>query len=198
MQKGQGYVAPEAWWAAGMNAWHSGVDGIYTFNLFPTKPNIRYLHLGSPESLKGLDKLYAIDPIEPKNLWGFNRAGLVIPDRLPIVLGPSGRRTVILPVGEDIVANAPKYKSTHALLRLRFAGLVDGDQVVVRLNGQPPLIAKPGAPLTATAAMSWHEVPLNPDLVKAGDNRIAVELATKRPVDASVLLDRFELTVTYR
>ena len=198
MQKGQGYVVPEAWWAAAMNAWHAGVDGIYTFNLFPTEPNVRYSHLGSPNSLKGLDKLFAIDPIEPKNLWGFNRSGLVIPDRLPIILDPSGRHTVVLPVGEDIVANAPKDKSTQALLRLRFAGLVAGDYVVVRLNGQPPLIAKPTAGLTATATVSWHEVPLNPDLVKAGDNRIAVELATKRPVDTSILLDRLELTVKYR
>jgi hypothetical protein len=198
MQKGQGYVADEAWWAAAMNAWHAGVDGIYTFNLFPTKPDVRYSHLGSPENLKGLDKLYAIDPIEPKNLWGFNRSGLVIPDRLPIILGPSGRHTVLLPVGEDIVANAPKDKNTHALLRLRFAGLVDGDYVVVRLNGQPPLIAKPTAGLTTTATTSWHEVPLNPDLVKAGANRIAVELATKRPIDTSILIDRLELTVTYR
>ncbi len=198
MQKGQGYVAVEAWWAAAMNAWHAGVDGIYTFNLFPTEPNVRYQHLGSPETLKGLDKLYAIDPIEPKNLWGFNRSGLVIPDRLPITLGPSGSHTAILPVGEDIVANTPKGKNAHALLRLRFAGLVDGDHVVVRLNGQPPLIAKPTAALTATATTSWHEVPLAPDLVKAGTNRVVVELATKRPVDSSVLLDRLELTVTYR
>jgi hypothetical protein len=198
MQRGQGYVEPEAWWAAAMNAWHGGADGIYTFNLFPTEPNIRYSHLGSPETLKGLDKLYAIDPIEPKNLWGFNRSGLVIPDRLPIMPGPSGRCTATLPVGENIVANAPKDKSTHALLRLRFTGLVEGDHVVVRYSGQPPLIAKPTAKLTATAGTSWHEVPLNPDLVKAGNNRIAIELATKRPVDTSILLDRLELNVTYK
>ncbi len=198
MQAKQGYAELEAWWAAAMNAWHAGVDGIYTFNLFPTKPEIRYSHMGSPETLKGLDKLYAIDPIEPKNLWGFNRSGLVIPDRLPIVLGPSGRITAVLPVGEDIAANAPKNKTTHARLRLRIAGLIAGDQVVVRLNNQPPAIAKPTAPLTDKPAAAWFELAVDPGLIKAGDNRIGVDLAVKRPIDTSVLLDRLELTVTYQ
>jgi len=198
MQKAQGYVAHEAWWAAAMNIWHAGADGIYTFNLFPTEPDVRYSRMGSPETLRGLDKLYAIDPVEPKNLWGFNRSGLVIPDRLPMVLGPSGRVTAVLPVGEDVVDNAPEGKTPHALLRLRLAGLVVGDHVVVRLNGHAPLIAPPTAPLTATPATSWFEVALEPTLIKPGDNRICVDLATKRPVDLSVLLDRLELAVTYQ
>ena len=198
MQKGQGYADLEAWWAAAMNAWHAGVDGIYTFNLFPTQPEIRYAHMGSPETLKGLDKLYAIDPIEPKDFWGFNRSALVVPDRLPIVLGPTGSITALLPVGEDIVANAPEGKTTHARLRLRFAGLIAGDHVVVRVNGAPPVVPEPDATLTESAATSWFEIKLEPNLVRAGDNRISVEIATKRPVDASVILDRVELAVTYR
>ncbi len=197
MQKTQGYVALEAWWAAAMNIHHSGADGIYTFNLFPAEPDIRYSHMGSPETLKGLDKLYAVDPVEPKNLWGFNRSGLVIPDRLPMVFAPSGRIVALLPVGENLVDNAPEGKTTHALLRLRFAGLVDGDHVVVRLNGRAPLIAKPTVPLTDSPVASWFEIALDPTLVKAGDNRISIDLATRRPMDMSTLLDRLELAVTY-
>ena len=70
--------------------------------------------------------------------------------------------------------------------------------VVVRLIGQPPVVAKPTTPPTATVAVSWYEVGLDPDLIKAGENHIAVELATTRPVDSSVLLDRVELKVSYR
>ena len=198
MQKRQGYVEPEAWWAAAMNAWHAGVDGVYTFNLFPTEPNERFSKLGSPETLRGLDKLYAVDPIEPKNLWGFNRSALVIPNRLPIVLGPSGRVAADLPVGEDIVANAPAGRNAHARLSLRVAGLIDGDHVVVRLNGQPPVIAQARSVLTDKPVASWFDVPVDPVTIRAGDNRIGLAVASKRALDTSVLLDRLELHVGYR
>ncbi|MBT5610932.1 MAG: family 10 glycosylhydrolase [Lentisphaerae bacterium] len=197
MQKRQGYVEPEAWWAAATNAWHAGVDGIYTFNLFPTEPNERFSILGAPEELRGLNKLYAIDPIEPKNLWGFNRSALVIPDRLPLVFGPSGRITAILPVGEDIVANAPAGKAPEARLGLRTAGLVDGDSIVVRLNGLPPVIAEARTPLTDRSRASWFDVPVDPAAVRAGDNRIGLAVASKRALDTSALLDRLELHVDY-
>ena len=198
MQKRQGYTSPEAWWAAATNAWHSGVDGIYTFNLFPTAPEVRYSHIGSLETLRGLGKLYAIDPVEPKNLWGFNRSALAIPDRLPIVLSPSGRIAASLPVGEDIVANAPAGKTAHARLSLRIAGLVDGDHVVVRVDGHPPVIAQARSELTDKPVASWFDVSVDPAIVRAGDNRVGLAIASKRALDTSVLIDRLELHVDYR
>ena len=198
MQKAQGYTALEAWWAAAMNAHHAGVDGIYTFNLFPTKPDERYRRMGSVETLKGLDKLYAIDPIEPKNLWGFNRAALVVPDRLPIELAPTGSATAKLPVGEDIVANAPEGKTTHARLKLRVQNLAPNEQLIVRLNGHPLGCVPPTTPPTAKASTVWFELTVDPKLVRAGDNHIDVRLATTRALTESVPLDRVELAVDYK
>ncbi|MBT4818951.1 MAG: hypothetical protein HON70_24800, partial [Lentisphaerae bacterium] len=119
------------------------------------------------------------------------------PDRLPLVFGPSGRITAILPVGEDIVANAPAGKAPEARLGLRTAGLVDGDSIVVRLNGLPPVIAEARTPLTDRSRASWFDVPVDPAAVRAGDNRIGLAVASKRALDTSALLDRLELHVDY-
>lgn len=52
-----------------------------------------------------------------------------------------------------------------------------------------PVLGGPG--LTATATTSWHEVPLNPDLIKAGDSGHALMSALRRcNVDASVAIRR--------
>jgi hypothetical protein len=198
MQKGQGYTEPEAWWAAAMNAYNAGVDGIYVFNVFPAAPDERFNRLGSVETLKGLNKLYTIDPIEPRNLWGFNRAGLVLPDRLPIELAPTGAATAKLPVGEDIVANAPQGKAAAVRLKLRAGGLAPNDQLIVGLNGRALGYIAPAKPLTAAGSTAWFELAVDPKLVKSGENLIEVRLATVRALTQSVPLDRVELEVTYR
>jgi len=198
MQKGQGYASLEAWWAAAMNAHHAGVDGIYTFNLFPSKPDERFRRIGSIATLVGLDKLYAIDPIEPKNLWGFNRAALVLPDRLPIELAPTGAATARLPIGEDIVANTPKGKAVHVRLRLRMRNLMPDEQLIVRWNGHALGCVAPVTPPTPKASTAWFELTVSPNLVGAGDNRVDVRLATTRALTQSVSLDRVELAVNFR
>jgi len=198
MQKGQGYASLEAWWAAAMNAHQAGVDGIYVFNVFPSKPDERFVRMGSVETLKGLDKLYAVDPIRPKDLWGFNRAGLVLPDRLPIELAPTGSAVAKLPVGEDIVANAPEGKVPHVRLKLRLGNLVPDEQLVVRLNGNALGCVPPAKPPTPKASTVWFELVVAPSLVRTGVNRVDVRLATTRALTQSVPLDRLELVVSYR
>jgi hypothetical protein len=198
MQKNQGYTSEEAWWGAATNAWDAGVDGIYTFNLFPTVPNVRLSRIGSPDTLKGADKLYAIDPIKPKNLWGFNRSALVIPGRLPITLGPSGSAQALLPVGEDVAANAPPGKSATLRMRVRLAGVVKGDALVIRVNQHPPVVAAPATPLSTTAAPAWFELAVPPEQILTGDNSIGLQVATTRPVGPETVVDRLELALTYR
>jgi hypothetical protein len=198
MQQGQGYTSPEAWWAAGMNAYQAGADGVYMFNVFPGKPDERFSRLGSVETLKGLDKLYAVDPIQPRNLWGFNRCGLVLPDRLPVELSPTGAATAKLPVGEDLAAHAPKGKAPHARLKLRLQGLAPDEQLLVGLNGQALGCLPPAKTPTGEAPGTWFEAPVDPRLVRAGENLIDVRLATTRALTQSVTLDRVELAVNYR
>jgi hypothetical protein len=57
------YSTHEAWRGAAANMWQAGVDGVVTFNLFPTSPEPRFADIGSPETLAGKDKLFVIDPI---------------------------------------------------------------------------------------------------------------------------------------
>ena len=197
LQPATGYYTQEAWSAAATNAWHAGVDGIYTFNLFPNEPKEQFSRIGSPDTLKGLDKLYAIDPIQPKDFWGFDRSALVVPDRLPLPLHPEHTVTAKLPVGEDIAANAPAGKAPHALFRLRFPA-IQGEELRIKLNGKDLGSAAPAAPLGVEPAPAWFEIAVQPPDLRVGMNLLDVGLVTKRSVAEPILMDRLELTVQYR
>lgn len=198
LQPAHGYYTKETWWAAAMNAWHAGVDGIYTFNLFPSEPDDRFTRLGSPDTLKGLDKVYAIDPIEPRDFWGFDRAGLVVPDRLPITLVPDTTVTARLPVGEDLAASAPKGKTPHVCLRIRLSAAAEGDQLRITLNGVDLDIAAPMESLGTTPAAAWFRIAPPIHDIRLGENRVDVHFTTSRPADSPVLIDRLELTLKYQ
>jgi len=181
-----------------MNAWHAGVDGIYVFNIFPVERDERFSRLGSPDTLKGVDKLYAIDSIRPEALFGFDRAAIVVPDRLPIVLviGQTVRAKLI--VGEDIARNAPEGKTTSALLRVRLSSSCPGDEVTLRLNGTELGTARPtDAPVT-TPGPCWFEAKTLAQNVRHGENLVDVGLTTTRPLDGPIPMDRLELEVRYQ
>jgi len=151
MKGSNGWDSVEAYRGAAMNVFHAGA-GVYLFNfpygLLPsgkghsysrqhTSPKQAQLYneLGSVATLKGLDKVYGIDYIVEPRFQGCSRPGLVVPDRLPLALRPGGTVTAKLPVGEDIVANAPKGKAPNARLRLRFSHALLSDDLTVRLSG---------------------------------------------------------------
>ncbi|MEA1951935.1 MAG: family 10 glycosylhydrolase [Planctomycetota bacterium] len=186
-----------AWWAAAMNRWYWGADGIYLFNLFPTKPDERFSQLGSVESLKGRDKIYAIDNPAQENVLGTFKMVMVGPNRLPITVATKKYATARLPVGEDIVANTPAGKTVSTLLRLRLAGMIKGDTIKVKFNGRPLTVAGPVKPLTAKPSSAWFHIKFDPKLVKAGYNTIALKLDTKRTATTSVVLDALDVVVSY-
>lgn len=197
LQPAHGYSANEAWWGAAMNAWQAGADGVYVFNLFPTEPDVRLSRLGSPDTLKGLDKTYAIDCIEARDFWGFDRAALVVPDRLPITLVPDTDARAILPVGEDIAANAPEGTRAHACLRIRLSLAAQGAQLHVVLNGADLGMAAPEAPLNATCAQAWFQLVPPLQNLRSGGNVLEVRLSGAGVCAGPVLMDRLELNVTY-
>jgi hypothetical protein len=186
-----------AWWAAAMNRWHWGADGIYLFNLFPTEPDERFSQLGSVESLKGRDKIYAIDNPAQEDVLGTFKMVMVGPDRLPISIAAGQEAAARLPVGEDIVANAPAGKTVSAMLRLHLVGMVQGDTIRVRFNGQPLTVTGPVKPLAAEAADAWFHIDTDPKLVKPGCNLIDVRFETGRTAAASVVVDALDLVVSY-
>jgi hypothetical protein len=198
LQPAHTYYTKEAWWGAAANAWRVGIDGVYTFNLFPSEPDERYSRLGSPETLKGLDKIYAIDPIEPRDFCGFDRAGLVVPDRLPIALTPNETVTAKLPVGEDVAANAPEGKTASLCLRIRVSAAGAGDQVHVTLNGADLGAATPVEALSAEPAAAWFQVTPPLQGIRCGENAVGVHFATARTSDKPIVMDRLELLLNYQ
>ena len=188
----------EAWRGAAMNVWHAGADGVYTFNFTPAQRDERFSQMGSPETLKGLDKIYAIDYMVVETFEGDLRPAMVVPDRLPLPLSVDGTVTARLPVGEDIAANAPEGKTTHATLRLRISSLAQGDEVTVKLNGQQLGSAVPAEALVNEPTTAWVELELNPEIVQEGDNLVEVELTAQRAIEEPVVLDRLDLVVRYQ
>ena len=188
----------EAWRGGAMNRWYWGADGIYIFNLFPDKPDQRLNEIGSVDTLKGLDKIYAVDSLTSESVLGSFRFVIVMPDRLPLSLKSYDTVTVRLPVGEDIVANTPEGKKVSARLRLRISQLAEGDDVFVRFNGHRLDTSRPIEPLTGTPASAWFEVDIDPKLVQPGYNPVDVQMTTFRDVGNQVLLDFLELRVNYR
>ncbi len=197
LQPNTGYYTEEAWRGAAANAWNVGVDGIYTFNLFPESPKAQYLHIGSPETLKGLDKIYAIDPVQPKDFWGFDRSALVVPDRLPIALKADEAVRFKLPVGEDIAANTPAGGEVHVVLRVWFPA-TEGDELSIQLNGKDLGLGVPAVALVDIASPTWFEISVEPSELAVGMNHIALRLKREGASAEPILVDRLELIVTYK
>ena len=201
---GHNYFTAEVWRAAAMNIWHAGADGVYTFNFFPRqfeeyKPLFPLVHeMGSPETLKGLDKIYCIDRMPVAQFHPKGRWAMVSPDRLPITLAKEGWTPAKLPVGEDIAANTPAGKTCTAQLRLQLSALAEGDEVLIRLNGHELGTAEPTKPLGSEPDKAWVALEPDPKRVKAGYNIVEVKLVSRRDVSEMPMIDRLDLTVRYK
>ena len=188
----------EAWRGAAMTRWYCGADGIYTFNLFPKTPDPRFKEIGSMEMLKGLDKLYAMDRLAPDTILGNFRLSVVMPNRLPVALVPNDIVTVKLPVGEDIVANAPVSKAPSTRLRFHISNLVQGDQVSAKFNGRSLDALKPVKPLTDEPAGAWFEIEIDPKWVQAGYNLVDVRLTPNGKRGNPAALEQLALAIKYK
>ena len=191
----------EAWRAAAMNIWHAGADGVYTFNYFPSSRKLVFDQLGSVQTLSGLDKLYAIDSIEMGTFGGYQTPGMVVPDRLPLSVAPGRAVCARLPVGENIVAGTPVGKTCRARLRLRLTNLAAQERVDVAFNDHPLALSaasiRAQSPPDGTNGASWIEAPLDPAIVREGDNRIDISLASRHGESKPLTVDRLNLIVRY-
>jgi hypothetical protein len=173
------YDSVEAWRGAAANLWHAGVDGIYTFNLFPTGPDPRLEQIGSPRTLAGRDKLFAIEP-QPV-LLGFARQAIVQRGILPAAV-PAER---ILPVGDDVALAARHGRLRAAVLTVAVSdpGMVDALEVA--LNGSA---LQPVARERAEARLVFTP---SPGLWRQGENHLRFAAATGEVTAVA-------LTVRYR
>ncbi len=196
---GHDFYTVEIWRGDALNIWHAGADGVYTFNFFPgqqeqDKPLYQLFdQMGSPDTLKGLDKIYCIDRMVLEKFGAQKRHALVAPDRLPITFEKEGWTRAKLPVGENIAANTPSGKTCTA--RLQLSALAESDAVLLRLNGSELGEAAPIGALSSEPGAAW--VALEPDrkLVKEGYNIVEVKLDSRPDLAEIPMID---LTVRYQ
>ena len=163
-----------AWWGAGDEPLVLGRGRDLSVQSLPTKPDERFSQLGSVETLKGRDKIYAIDNPVKEDVLGTFKMVMVGPNRLPITVVPGKPAVAKLPVGEDIVANTPEGETVSATLRLWVSGIAEGDVIRLRFNGKPlekPAFAKP---LSAAPGAAQLQVEVDPGAVKAGYNAVEI------------------------
>ena len=185
----------DLWRGAAMNIWHAGASGVYTFNYCPQYRDERFIQMGSVESLRGLDKIYAIDNIQEPTFEGDLRPGLVVPHRLPLKLSADGDVTARLPVGENIAAGTPAGKKCYARLRLRLTGLFRNDVVSVNLNDVRLGEVLPDMDQSDPDG-SWIEFEPDPGQVSTGTNLVRIRVKTNQP--GGRVLHGVELLIRYR
>ena len=173
------------WRGAAMNIWQAGASGVYIFNFCPQYRDERFGQIGSPKTLQGLDKIYAIDNLVEPTFEGDLRPGLVVPDRLPLQL-IRGAVIARLPVGEDIAAGTPTGKTCRARLRARLSGVQNNDVINLKLNGRELQVVK-GRPVGPNPTPGWFESDLDPGLVRAGQNLVDIRVASGRVGDVLAL-----------
>ena len=183
----------EAWRAVAANAWHDGVDGVMSFNLFPRLPGTpqtelartAWQEMGDSEGLVGLDKLYCIEHLHyDDNCYLFKsvpREG-----RLPVTISKGATVTRNLPVADDISGLADRIEKLH--LRICLEGFQSDDQVDVTMNGTR-LDALPEKPL-------WLAADVPPEAMRQGKNNLVVGYSSGTA--EALVMTSVELTVDYK
>jgi len=154
----------ECYRARAAEVWNAGADGIYMFNFF--HPNAaHWRELGSPETLKPLDKVFTTGARGIGNLGFWYEGGEKFANRSllspahPRNLEPGKTESAELIVGE----NLSEREGAVVTLRLRISDLVDATEVGVTLNG------------AALEPVEQEELlvdyPVDPALVEQGANQ---------------------------
>ena len=186
------YGSHEAWRGAAANMWRAGVDGIVTFNIFPTNTEPRFSDLGSPETLTGKDKLFVIDPI--RILEGDLVQGIEQSQALPQTIPGDGKPlTCVLPVGDDLPSADQQETLAKVELRVHLSDPGALDVVETRLNGMVQEVAN------KSAADGWLVFHPRGAQFRWGRNELSFH-ATRAKPDSGKLADvlHVEVSVKYK
>ncbi len=160
-------ASDECYRARAMNAWNSGADGVYVFNLFDPLRKI-WREMGEPGELAGKDKAYFASNRGTGRVAGgaYPHAHFMNIPRLnpgaPVTVRPGERKTVKLEIGEII----PGCRQVQPQIRLdvRVApGMGRAEDVTVSFNGRR-LKGKEGS----------LQFPLEPGFVRRGYNTVEI------------------------
>jgi Glycosyl hydrolase-like 10 len=153
----------ECYRARASEVWNAGADGVYMFNFF--HPNAaHWKELGSPETLKPLDKVFTTGARGIGNLDFWYEGGEKFVNRSllspvhPRNLKAGQAETAELIVGENLAGQ----EDAAVTLRLRIAELADPTDVAVTLNGT--------ALTPASQEGLFIDYPVAPAVVKQGTN----------------------------
>ena len=183
----------ESWRAAAANAWHAGVDGIMTFNLFPSLPKTAetefsrqvWRDIGDSEELTKKEKVYCIENLEELYNTGFMVRSVPIDGRLPIEVAKQSSVERTLPVADN-VADDPQ-STCRLCLRICVAELDADDVLTAHLNGSE-LDLKPEKP-------QWLSADVPPSVVRMGKNVLSISYERGAAATRSIKL--VELIVRY-
>ena len=212
------------------NWWQQGADGVVTFNWSNAPPELcekvgakpgpasqrqAYHEVGSPETLAGKDKTFAVER-RGGYPWaeGFFNRNDTAP--LPVTLAPDGKpTTLVIRSSDDLAALAGSLK--QVTLRAILFGAPEGQELEVRLGGavlrpltrdpmwKDPQIFSP-RPQPASGGSGQYRVnpaqkllrldfAVVPELCRVGENRVELRLAEPAESGGNVVLEKLEVHV---
>ncbi len=188
-----GRASDEAYRARAMSAWASGMDGIYTFNLFHTwRPIFR--QMGDPEAMEGLDKIYYLSVrgaiARARGAFPYNEyinIPFVTPDT-PLVIADGKKERFELVVGDDTASAAERGLTPFVTLNIRGNGVINAEEIEVVLNGNI-LAAEEGENSDGIFVYG-----VRPDILEKGVNVIEV---LPRPGSAGLYMKDVFLELKY-
>lgn len=201
-----GPATPDAFRAAASNAWRTGADGIYLFNIdmFPdTIRPLSFTQFGDSAKIAGLDKLFAATDTAPYTdrilmpSPAQQHCGLayVLPSAmaLPAKLSPGPEpRIVRLQIGDDIAAASEQGTLAAAELTVRVSDPERIDQIEVGLNGRqvtPSAAGSEKGKLVLNPRPGWYRV---------GDNDVSLHLKDVGGEGSDLQVLSVEVQVRYK
>ena len=194
----------------------AGAEGTYVFNWHATHNSRRELltQIGSPETLRGKDKIYAATHRNLRNEGPWR--GALRNDRIfgevPVALKrtlTSDGPTITLNVADNLAMDVPQ----HIDLRVRLRESVKGDVIQIFWDGAEMVNVKPeydsrvaggtaadayGDDVYDVSDAIWLHSKLNPSEVTNGLHEIKVVLLKRHPkVKSDVVLTNVELVIKY-
>jgi hypothetical protein len=165
----------ESYRGRALQAWASGMDGIYMFNFFNPKSPL-WRELGDPVGLRKLDRTYFLSVRGIGAMPVPHQAFLHVPTlnpASPIRISPGKTVELPSPLGEGSKPSQP------VRLRLRFKNLKSAEGLRVSWNGKP-LQSKP------SQSGVWIESAVPADWIEPKGNK--VELSVAAGVGAPIIL----------
>lgn len=163
-----------AYRARAANAWASGADGLYLFNLYDIdRESPLWRELGDPAALAFTDKDYFLTDLSGKpTMWlangnEYQTIPNVTPEK-PAALSVRQAFETTLNVADDLHAAARAGHAATATLHLELPGLEHAGGVQVTLNGH----ALPEGKLKS----GWLDIPVAAEHLRQGGNALAIRL----------------------